>query len=74
MLSLADTHFSFRLRISLEANLDDPQSPPLVRGSMQRLDRDEVRYFRSFMEIPALLAELMRGAQASADPPPERSL
>ena len=66
MLNIADTHFSFRLRLIFEADGDDAHSPPLLRGSLQRLDNDQVRYFSSFAEIPALLCELTSGTQETA--------
>ena len=71
MLSMAETHFSFRLRIALEADPDDAQKAVQVRGSLQRLDLDQVRYFSSFEEIPALLLDLT--AEVRGHTPPRRA-
>jgi hypothetical protein len=61
--------FAFIVRVWLEENDTVPDSPsPQLRGSVQTVNADDVRYFTSFDDLPHLLREL-----ANLDVAPSRS-
>ncbi|MCP4427511.1 MAG: hypothetical protein GY803_23735 [Chloroflexi bacterium] len=62
--------FAFVLRLWNETTRPGTNDPPEIRGSLQSSASDEVVYFNSLHQIPALLQELTGWSDTTGDEPP----
>jgi hypothetical protein len=56
---VAERRFAFVLRLWTEGGPEDTDARSVLRGSLQRVGSQQVRYFRSLAEVPALLGEML---------------
>ena len=57
---MSDERLAFVVRVWHEAVDDDEKRPSTLRGSLQRVDNNDICYFRSLDEIPNLMRQLRR--------------
>jgi hypothetical protein len=70
MISIPGEHFSFLLRVQVQggaSEADAPQCPSVVRGSVQLIGSEQVRYFASFDQVSEILCEITMSTPPGGD-------
>ena len=58
MIAVPGRQFAFVVRVRLEEDTTAQHSQPILRGMIQPIGSDVVRYFGSLEDIPRIVAEL----------------
>ena len=57
MVPIPGRNFAFVVRVRLEKDSTDQDGPPILRGMLQPIGSETVRYFSALDDLPRLLEE-----------------